>query len=197
MPMNNDPSKPTQDTVASDVVARDKIGTQINYNTYYGALVPALAEDGENAEMPRAGLLADYLREAILTEDLGDFYEALHGMLIDGQVLLLLDGLDEVNNAGSPHRQKQIATFVDQLQNDFHCPIIVTSRPSGYKTHFLERVGKGFGRVELVALEDEHQQTLAETLSVLKIVSRWRTSSRIGRSALCRSSATTVLASPS
>lgn len=79
----------------------------------------------------------------------------------NGEVLLLLDGLDEVSDAADPRRRKQIQTLIKKL-DQYNVRIIITSRSHAYRKG--EWVIEGFGRAELRPLGHDRLRQLAQAL---------------------------------
>ncbi len=79
----------------------------------------------------------------------------------NGEVLLLLDGLDEVSDAADPRRRKQIQTLIKKL-DQYNVRIIITSRSHAYRKG--EWTIEGFGRAELRPLGHDRLRQLAQAL---------------------------------
>ncbi|MCB0158802.1 MAG: hypothetical protein KDD83_11780, partial [Caldilineaceae bacterium] len=90
-----------------------------------------------------------------------DTARELRELYRDGRLLILLDGLDEVPHAADPKRRQQIKDLVALLaQRDNR--IIVTSRPYAYRSG--DWTLDGFGRTDLIDLQDEQLAALTANL---------------------------------
>ncbi len=85
----------------------------------------------------------------------------LRSLQRQGKIMVLLDGLDEVNRAHERARMRQIVALVNALQTAKIARILIASRPHAYTT-----VGElsGFGVAQLVPLDRDRQKLLADTL---------------------------------
>ena len=91
------------------------------------------------------------------------FLPELDTLLRSGQVLIVLDGLDEVPDGASADRRKQMQDMVAALHREFgRSRIIVTSRPYAYREG--EWSLAGFGRAELRHLSTNRLSELATAL---------------------------------
>jgi len=94
---------------------------------------------------------------------LADFETELRTLCRDGEAILLLDGLDEIPQAGDKQRREQMKSFIASLCLAYpSLRVIVTSRPYAY-----ERDGwgpNGFGRATLEPLSRGRLEELAKAL---------------------------------
>ncbi|MGW7205397.1 NACHT domain-containing protein [Streptomyces sp. NPDC054837] len=84
--------------------------------------------------------------------------EMLLGALADGQVLLLIDGLDEISD---PRLRARFCEQIEQIHVAYpEASIIVTSRIVGYKELGL-RIGRGFEHLRVLDLTPEDKDDFA------------------------------------
>ncbi len=140
---------------------RDLIATE--------GIFPELPKDDKKpAAMPREDALWQYLRKSEngLPENLHGLLEPLQKMLTEGEALVILDGLDEVDRASDRRRLDQIQAFVRGLRKTYRARVLVTSRPYAYNTR--TQAGEqpwrleGFGVANLIDLESDTMRALAE-----------------------------------
>ncbi len=107
--------------------------------------------------------LREYLRSQWVKEGCEAFGDELFDLLRGGKAALLLDGLDEVNQAADPRRRAQVQAFVGELAGQFHAaPIFITARPYAYGQDDWRL--PGFGATELTPLDRPRQASLAGRL---------------------------------
>lgn len=130
---------------------------------------PALAADSSHRPaLPGLSEFREYLRQHLLkptpaSKDGDALDDLLFNLLRAGKAAILLDGLDEVNQAADPHRQAQVEAFVGALAEEFKdAPIIVTSRSYAYRPGGWSL--PGFGRTTLVPLDRARQLKMADKL---------------------------------
>ncbi|MEQ8673153.1 MAG: SUMF1/EgtB/PvdO family nonheme iron enzyme [Aggregatilineales bacterium] len=106
-------------------------------------------------------LFLTYVKEHLLKPYAVENYdELLRDQLRDGDVMIFLDGLDEVPEADDEQRRKQIKELVRMLQTTYrNCRIVVTSRPYAYKSEDWQV--NDFGHVELASLDEDRLKELA------------------------------------
>lgn len=89
------------------------------------------------------------------------FWPDLRGLLRKGQVLILLDGLDEVPQGATEARRQQVKALVQDLVESYPLArIVVSSRPYAYLEGEWEL--QAFGRTHLRLLSLERARGLAE-----------------------------------
>jgi formylglycine-generating enzyme required for sulfatase activity len=104
--------------------------------------------------------LREYLRARLTHEGCGAFTDELFDLLRGGKAAILLDGLDEVNQAADPRRRAQVQAFVGELAKQFRAaPIIITARPYAYGQDDWRL--PGFGFTDLTPLDRPRQAELA------------------------------------
>lgn len=104
--------------------------------------------------------LREYLRTQLAKEGCEAFGDELFDLLRGGKAALLLDGLDEVNQAADPRRRAQVQAFVGELARQFRAaPIIITARPYAYGQDDWRL--PGFGFTDLTPLDRPRQAELA------------------------------------
>jgi hypothetical protein len=82
--------------------------------------------------------------------------------MMAGDVIFLLDGLDEVPQADDPARREQIKTFIRLIRREFlKCRIVVTSRPYAYAGDWTL---ENFNQIHLASPDPTQLQTLARRL---------------------------------
>ena len=107
--------------------------------------------------------LREHLRLRLAREGCEAFVDELFDLLRAGRAAILLDGLDEVNQAADPRRRAQVQTFVGELAGQFRAaPIIITARPYAYGQDDWRL--PGFGHTELTPLDRPRQVDLAGRL---------------------------------
>lgn len=99
------------------------------------------------------------LHKLVLARDLPDIvHDVLLRRLANGSALLLIDGLDEINDPGVR------TAFCDQVERIHtaypEAPIIVTSRIVGYR-EMGRRIGRGFEHVRVADLDRSDKEELA------------------------------------
>lgn len=100
-----------------------------------------------------------YLHEQLKRSELASYLEALKDQMRDGDVMLFLDGLDEVPQAGDPNRREQIKTLARLLQKTYpKCRMVITSRPYAYAGDWKL---DDFGQVNLASLDEDRLEELA------------------------------------
>ena len=87
----------------------------------------------------------------------------LRKLLRQGRIMVLLDGLDEVNRAHEPARMRQIVALVAALHSAKAARILIASRPHAYKKEDTAPL-PDFGVAQLVPLDRNRQELLADTL---------------------------------
>jgi len=131
------------------------------------AFAPPADPDDEDAEgaVPTIEALWHYVSDHVLGSGIKGFVDELRSRFEHGQVLLLLDGLDEVPDAIEPWRRRQIQAFVhDLVKGAPMSRIVVTSRPYAYLT--AQWSLDGFGFTHLRSLDSTHLVYLAQKLFV-------------------------------
>ena len=94
-------------------------------------------------------------KDLVVTRDLTGFFEYY---LENGTALILLDGLDEVVDSAQRYRVvEKIEAFLTQFEQ---CPVIITSRPAGYKRDFFRT--DEYLHYELQLFDDEKIDTFIE-----------------------------------
>jgi formylglycine-generating enzyme required for sulfatase activity len=141
----------------------------IELRSLVALVFPALTADSAcPPALPGLSEFREYLQKHLLKPALpGRDGQALDDLLFDllhaGQAAVLLDGLDEVNQAADANRQAQVEAFVGALAEEFdRAPIIVTSRSYAYRPGGWEL--PGFGRTALVPLDRERELAIAGRL---------------------------------
>jgi formylglycine-generating enzyme required for sulfatase activity len=134
-------------------------GEHLGLGELLPVLVPlaAYAEDLAHDDVPLLGFLARYSRHRGVPLPLD---EILGPALVNGKVLLLLDGLDEVKNPEHRHllveRVKDFYSFHKDAGNKF----VLTSRIVGYRE--VRPEAPGLAEATLVDLEDEEIEVFIE-----------------------------------
>ena len=105
----------------------------------------------------------NYLQAILKKYNNGAYWEDLQRQMDeDGDVIILLDGLDEVPDAQTDERRKQIQQLVDELKVNYEdCRIIITSRPEAYHGDWSL---DDFGTTALIPLHYGRVQELAYAL---------------------------------
>lgn len=112
------------------------------------------------AAPPGVPELRDYLRGWLAREGCEAFTDELFDLLRAGRAALLLDGLDEINQAADSKRRTQVQAFVGELASQFKdAPIIITARPYAYGQDDWRL--PGFGFTDLTPLDRPRQAALA------------------------------------
>ncbi|MDZ4671667.1 MAG: TIR domain-containing protein, partial [Phototrophicales bacterium] len=87
------------------------------------------------------------------------YMQYLKDQLRDGDVMIFLDGLDEVPDADMVERRDQIKTLAHLFRTQYpQCRIVVTSRPYAYAGDWQLN---GFGQVSLTTLDRDRLEELA------------------------------------
>ncbi len=121
---------------------------------------PALTD---NTRLPDADDFWEYIREDLTASRLVDFETELRAFCANGQAILLLDGLDEIPQAGDERRRNQMKAFVASVCGRYpRLRVIVTSRPHAYERD--DWAPADFGRARLVHLNRERLGELALAL---------------------------------
>ncbi|MFM7173222.1 MAG: NACHT domain-containing protein, partial [Caldilinea sp.] len=102
-------------------------------------LFPELPDHGneEPVTLPGIEVFWTYLRQKENSEGV---VPELHRLLRQGRIMVLLDGLDEVNRAHEPARMRQIVALVDALHAAKAARILIASRTHAYQTANAERL---------------------------------------------------------
>jgi hypothetical protein len=104
-----------------------------------------------------------YVQAKVLDARLAEFAHDLEILCLDGQAILLLDGLDEVSQADTEERRQQIHHLIQQLTDTYpKLRIVIGSRPYAYEVG--DWALEGFGRARLVSLPDDRLERLAVQL---------------------------------
>lgn len=114
-------------------------------------------------EKPNADHLWNYIQAEILGAELAAYAEELKLDLLEGQAVLILDGLDEVPYPQGElnKRQRQLQALADSLNTRCgQSRIIVASRPYAYEGWKLP----GFEAITIADFEDHHRIDLAARL---------------------------------
>lgn len=117
----------------------------------------------DTLEKPNTDHLWNYIQAEILGAELAGYANDLKLDLMDGQAVLILDGLDEVPYPqGELHnRQRQLQALADSLNTRCgHSRIIVASRPYAYEGWKLP----GFEAITIADFQDQHRVELASRL---------------------------------
>ncbi|MBE2234576.1 MAG: hypothetical protein IAE85_13875, partial [Anaerolinea sp.] len=110
-----------------------------------------------------AGHFWPYVQATVLDARLAAFEPELATLCLDGRAILLLDGLDEVNQAESPERRQQIHHLIQQLTDTYpKLRIVVGSRPYAYEVG--DWALDGFGVARLIPLPNDRLRRLAVQL---------------------------------
>ena len=122
--------------------------------------LPGSRHDDTPVQLPTIDVFWTYLNDRL--RGLGTIVLEMRTLLRKGRVMVLLDGLDEVNRAYHPARLLQIAALVTALREAGAARILIASRPHAYE------VGNaplpGFGMARLAPLQRSRQELLASTL---------------------------------
>lgn len=115
--------------------------------------------------MPTADDIWNYIVREQLAGDLADYAASLRADLVDGDAVLLLDGLDEVpyppGRGRLAQRQQQLRALAQSLSDTFgKARILVTSRPYAYEGWTLP----DFASVEIGPFDNGQCQQLSENL---------------------------------
>lgn len=126
-------------------------------------LVGKMFPDPQTKVMP--SMFFDYVREHLLEpRGLVDYLDPLRRQMGEGDVLLCLDGLDEVPNGDDELRPRQIRSLVVELKNLYpQMRMVVTARPYAYRDDW-RMDDLGFGEVRLSRLDDDRLRELAVRL---------------------------------
>lgn len=116
-------------------------------------------------DQPTSNHLWSYICSELLGEDLQDYEEELHSDLLDGNAVIIFDGLDEIpyprGKGKLELRQKQMKSLAFSIQDVYpKCRFVVTSRPYAYKGWKLP----SFSDVVLSSFEKSHRIELATKL---------------------------------
>jgi len=123
---------------------------------------PSLPERDEPLKLPAFDHFWAYVQQHILGDTLAAYAPDLLRQLESGQAIILLDGLDEVPDAGNDQRRAQVKALVAALERFRKARIIITSRHHAY-----EKGGwalPGYGRCELRPLDTRRLRELAQAL---------------------------------
>jgi formylglycine-generating enzyme required for sulfatase activity len=135
------------------------------YTPVYVELRSLIAGDAWSLERaatspPGVPELREHLRLRLKGEGCEAFSDELFDLLRGGKAAILLDGLDEVNQAADPRRRAQVQAFVGELAEQFRAaPIIITARPYAYGQDDWRL--PGFGFTDLTPLDRSRQGALA------------------------------------
>ena len=137
------------------------------YTPIYVELRSLIAGDAwalkRTADLPGVPELREHLRARSMREGCEVFSDELFDLLRAGRAAILLDGLDEVNQAADPRRRAQVQAFVGELAEQFRAaPIIITARPYAYGQDDWRL--PGFGATDLTPLDRPRQADLAGRL---------------------------------
>jgi formylglycine-generating enzyme required for sulfatase activity len=115
-------------------------------------------------DMPADSIhLEAYLENLLKAERLDDYWKELQQQLAEGDAIILLDGLDEVSDAVTEARRKQIIQFINALDVEYeHCRIVLTSRP--YAFYAEDWQPTNFGQTALIPLHDNRIEQLTTAL---------------------------------
>ena len=119
--------------------------------------------DDENVQ-PSPPSVADfwrYLTDRLRVLGVEQALPELRRLYDAGKLLILLDGLDEVNNAAEPRRRWQIKRLAAALARSDN-RLIITSRPYAYRNRDWSL--EGFGRTELIDLQTAQLEELTSKL---------------------------------
>lgn len=122
-------------------------------------LIEFLGKDREEITLER---FFDYIQAKKLRPHLiADYLNDLRQQMQHGEVMLFLDGLDEIPD--SLNRRDHIKTFVNLLRTQFpKCRITITSRPYAYRNEDWKL--SGFGLNEIAGAEYKNLESLAYRL---------------------------------
>ncbi len=130
----------------------------------HDAFPPLPTQPNGEPELPTCDHFWRYIHDQVLKDDLAPFAATLHQLCADGEVVLLLDGLDEAPHATDRNRRKQIKALVASLVDTYpDLRIIISSRPHAYSRED-QWILPDFGRCALVPLGYTRLQQLAEAL---------------------------------
>jgi predicted NACHT family NTPase len=106
-------------------------------------------------DKPEAKHLLDFLQQDLTYKGCEDYFEVLKNRLNTGQVQVMLDGLDEVPQAGD--RRKHLVACIDGFVKTFGtCRFLVTCRPYAYRNrewqlqHFVSSELAAFERGQII-----------------------------------------------
>ena len=123
---------------------------------------PLLPVEDPNTRLPDVDDFWRYVREELVPGQTG-FETELRTLCANNEAILLLDGLDEIPQAGDKRRRDQVKAFIASLLRSYpSLRVIVTSRPHAYRRG--EWVLDGFGRAELEHLDWARLDRLAHSL---------------------------------
>lgn len=127
--------------------------------------IPVLLELNRlnNSDMP----LVDHLVQSLEHNDFPGGADFIQAFLKHGQILLLLDGLDEVNNQ---IRGRVVAQIKDLLRKYNNTRIVITCRTQVYRAEFVEQADR---RLEIVDFNDQQMQ---------RFLSAWKSDMPKGKS---------------
>lgn len=104
-----------------------------------------------------------YVKEKVLDARLAAFETELATLCLEGKTILFLDGLDEVSQADTEDRRKQLQRLIQELTDTYPAMrIVVGSRPYAYDVGDWSL--DGFGQVRLIDLPNDLLQRLANRL---------------------------------
>ncbi len=123
---------------------------------------PLSPVEGPSIRLPDVDDFWRYVQEE-LGAGLAGFETELRTLFADNEAILLLDGLDEIPQAGDKRRRDQVKAFIASLLRSYpSLRVIVTSRPHAYRRG--EWALDGFGRAELEHLDWARLDKLAHSL---------------------------------
>lgn len=137
---------------------RDLVGSK------HFPVLPRTRSGAAPVDLPGIDVFWAYLTDSLKARGLDGVVLELRQLLRGGRVMVLLDGLDEVNRAHDPARQRQIAALVSALQEagGRNLRILIASRPHAYAVGAAPL--PGFGVTRLAPLHRARQELLAHTL---------------------------------
>jgi formylglycine-generating enzyme required for sulfatase activity len=152
-------------TRENNVEGKNKpVREEVRQDWQQGALIPlrvilrdfsASACFPQEADKPDATHLLEFLHLDLKYKGCDDYLEVLKHRLHSGQVLVMLDGLDEVAQAGD--RRKHLVACIDGFVKTFStCRFLVTCRPYAYRNRewqlprFVSSKLAEFGRGQII-----------------------------------------------
>ncbi len=113
------------------------------------------------ADQPDAAHMLEFLQQDLARKGCEDYFGVLKSRLNTGQVLVMLDGLDEVPQAGD--RRKHLVACIDGFVKTFGtCRFLVTCRPYAYRNREWQL--PHFAASELAAFERGQ---------IIRFIERW------------------------